>query len=141
MCLSVTLLPVPLRPSRQNPFPSGNVERHVVQHLPVVERLRHPFEANRPARLDRRSLGAGAFIHDAGNMKKINLTSTTLTTMIRMDDRTTLRVSREANAFSALRGGESEIARDRADDHPEDRRLEGRGTKSRNSTSENARSK
>ena len=35
MCFSVTLLPVPLRPSRQNAVPSCDVERHVVEHLPA----------------------------------------------------------------------------------------------------------
>ena len=40
MCRSVTLLPVPLRPSRQNAASALHLERHVVQHAAVAERLR-----------------------------------------------------------------------------------------------------
>src|SRR5688572_1006344 len=69
----------------------GHVERDIVQHLPAVERLADALESNCGLAVCLRA--SRPVVHAAGgNRKKISLTSTTLATMIRMDDVTTLRV-------------------------------------------------
>src|SRR5205814_117417 len=67
-----------------------DLQRDVVKHLAVIERLRHMFE---PDCLPAGALAKGGLIHAlTGKTKKISFTSTTLMRMMQIDDSTTLLV-------------------------------------------------
>jgi hypothetical protein len=51
MCLSITLLPVPLRPRMQNPHPAGMARLTSIQHAQLAEGLGHLAELDGRRRL------------------------------------------------------------------------------------------
>ena len=96
-------LPGPRGPHDRRELTGGQLERHVVEHLTAIERLRHVLEPDRQVSFARRSFGgwgarrrrttAVLAVHACpGKKKKIIFTRITSLRMIRIDPRTTLRV-------------------------------------------------
>ena len=85
MCFSMTLLPVPLRPSTQQHVPAGMSSVTSSSTVQVAERLGHALERDGRRRRARH--------WTSGKRKKMSRTSTTLTTMSSTDDMTTLCVA------------------------------------------------
>ena len=94
MCLSVTLLPVPLRPRMQTPRPAGIVRHTSSSTRSVAKGLGDMTQLDG---------GRGLAHPGGGNKKKIKRTSSTLATISRIDDITTLRGRRPGRRLRCRR--------------------------------------
>src|SRR2546425_3738501 len=92
-------LPGAAAPQEAERRAAPDVECHIVENLPIAERLGHMVQDDRWLTVPRVRVRGGFSRRDrlhharSGNRKKINFTSTTLLMMMRIDAYTTLRVA------------------------------------------------